>query len=82
MHYFQFILTLFAPFIDVTTDQTPNPSEIILNARKSLEIIIRLYYLRHGFDAMDLFIVFPLMVIGIDCLDTLNEKKLRGRPDS
>lgn len=33
------------------------PREILANAKRSLEILVRLYYLRHGFEANDAFMV-------------------------
>ncbi|KAM5350843.1 hypothetical protein ACJ41O_007348 [Fusarium nematophilum] len=46
------------------------PKTIVLPGHLQLQ----LYYLRHGFEAMDLFIVIPLMLTGYDCIDTINEQ--------
>ena len=43
------------------------------DATKYLYTLVRLYYLRHGFEATDLFIVVPLMLAASDCIDALNE---------
>lgn len=39
------------------------PRELLLNAKCSYETIIRLYYLRHGFEALDCFMVHYLSVL-------------------
>ena len=41
---------------------------------KSLQTLVRLYYMRHGFEAMDLFIVIALMLTGYDCIDAIGER--------
>ncbi|KAL8822314.1 MAG: hypothetical protein Q9191_006949 [Dirinaria sp. TL-2023a] len=53
--------------------QLPDPSDF---ARWYGEVwtLVRLYYLRHGFEAMDLFIVIPLMLAASDCLDEIDER--------
>ncbi|EFY90076.1 C6 transcription factor, putative [Metarhizium acridum CQMa 102] len=38
------------------------------------QTLVRLYYLRHGFEAMDLFIVIPLMLAGYECIDAISEQ--------
>lgn len=39
---------------------------------------MRLYYLRHGFEAMDLFIVIPLMMFASECIDMICEQNPTG----
>jgi hypothetical protein len=43
---------------------------------------VRLYYLRHGFEAMDLFIVIPLMLAGIKALDAIDAVHNTKYPDT
>ena len=64
---------MYEPLLDTQTDQVPSVHQIVADAHKHLETLIRLYYLRHGFEAMDLFIVIPLMLAGSDCVDHINE---------
>ncbi|KXH40931.1 hypothetical protein CSIM01_08418 [Colletotrichum simmondsii] len=47
---------------------------IIADAKKYLQTLIRLYYLRHGYEAMDLFMVIPLMLTGYDCINAILEE--------
>ncbi|TDZ22302.1 Nitrogen assimilation transcription factor nirA [Colletotrichum orbiculare MAFF 240422] len=51
-----------------------SPSPHILLPSDSHDTLVRLYYLRHGFEAMDLFVVGPLMLTGYDCIDALGEE--------
>lgn len=46
---------------------------MVAEANKKLETLVRLYYLRHGFEAMDLFLVVPLMYIGFECHEAIND---------
>ncbi|PVH95428.1 putative C6 transcription factor [Periconia macrospinosa] len=71
MYYQHLILTIFEPLLEAKTDQTPSLHQIVAQARAHLQTLVRLYYLRHGYDAMDLFIVIPLMLHASDCIDAI-----------
>lgn len=72
IYYHHLILTMCAPLLDLKTDRRPTPSQSVADAKKHLQTLVRLYYLRHGFEAMDLFIVIPLMLTGYDCVDAID----------
>ena len=74
IYYNHLLLTLYEPLCDVETTQHPSPQQIVAYAKKYLQTLIRLYYLRHGFEAMDLFIVIPLMLTGYDCIDAIGDQ--------
>ncbi|RFU81944.1 c6 transcription factor [Trichoderma arundinaceum] len=74
IYYHHLILTLYEPVVDIQTNQEPSPRQIVYDSKKRLQTLVRLYYLRHGFDAMDLFLVIPLMLTGSDCIDSINEQ--------
>lgn len=65
---------MYEPLLDTETNQVPSPKQIVDEAKKHLQTLVRLYYLRHGFEAMDLFIVIPLMLAGYDCVDAINDQ--------
>ena len=48
------------------------PQEIVNEAVRGLQTLIRLYYIRHGFEAMDLFVVIPLIYVGFKCLESID----------
>ncbi|KAM0425507.1 hypothetical protein ACHAPT_009296 [Fusarium lateritium] len=74
IYYHHLLLTIFEPLCDVETSQDPSPQKIVANAKKHLQTLVRLYYLRHGFEAMDLFVVIPLMLTGYDCIDAIGDQ--------
>ncbi|KAH8897378.1 hypothetical protein GQ53DRAFT_638658 [Thozetella sp. PMI_491] len=73
IYYHNLILSIYEPLLDTKTDQTPSPQQIVADANKYLQTLVRLYYLRHGFDYMDLFITVPLIHTGFTCIDAINE---------
>lgn len=72
IYYHHLILSIFEPLVDFKSPRGPSPRDIVASARQNLQVLIRLYYLRHGFDAMDLFIVIPLMLTAYQCLDAID----------
>ncbi|OPB40292.1 Zn2Cys6 transcriptional regulator [Trichoderma guizhouense] len=74
IYYHHLILTIFEPLMDTPTNQEPPPQQVVAESKKHLQTLIRLYYLRHGYDAMDLFIVIPLMLSGSDCIEAINDQ--------
>ncbi|KAG9495310.1 hypothetical protein J7337_013548 [Fusarium musae] len=73
MYYHHLLLTIFEPLHDAETTREPSPQRIVADSKKNMQTLVRLYYLRHGFEAMDLFIVIPLMVMGYDSIDAIKE---------
>jgi hypothetical protein len=74
IYYYNLILSIFEPLADQETTMTPSPQEIIAEAIKRLLTLVRLYYLRHGFEAMDLFICIPLIFAAYKCTDAINDQ--------
>lgn len=70
-------LAIFEPLVDTKLDadliHSPSPHQIVTEATRNLQTLIRVYYVRHGFEAMDLFIVVPLIYIGLKCLETIKQ---------
>ncbi|KAF5000287.1 hypothetical protein FGRMN_1919 [Fusarium graminum] len=73
MSYYHILLTIFEPLSDAMTAKKPSSQQIVASSKRNLQTLIRLYYLRHGFEATDLFIVIPLMVIAYDATNTIKE---------
>lgn len=74
MYYHHLILAIFKPLLDVKTNQVPSPQGVVDKSNRYLQTLIRLYYLHHGYKAMDLFIVIPLMLSAYDCIDAIDEQ--------
>ena len=73
MYYHHLLLTIYEPLRNADPTDEATPQQMVANARKHLRTLVRLYYLRHGFDSMDLFIVIPLMLVGYECIDAIND---------
>ncbi|ETS83860.1 hypothetical protein PFICI_05736 [Pestalotiopsis fici W106-1] len=73
MYYHNLVLNMFEPLLDEETDRVPGPQQIIDDSNKHLRTLVRLYYLRHGFDAMDLFICIPLILVAFKCADAIDQ---------
>ena len=74
MYYHHLLLTIFEPLLDMEPKEEMSPQQIVADATKHLQTLVRLYYLRHGFEAMDLFIVIPLMLIASECINIIDEQ--------
>ncbi|TFB01937.1 Nitrogen assimilation transcription factor nirA [Trichoderma ghanense] len=72
-YYHYLIITIFEPLLDTKTYREPSPKDIVAESNRHLQTLIRLYYLRHGYDAMDLFLVVPLMLAASECLEAIDE---------
>jgi hypothetical protein len=73
MYYFHLVLTIFEPLLERHEAAETPLQQIITEARKHMHTLVRLYYLRHGFEAMDLFIVIPLMLVASEILDLMDK---------
>ncbi|KAG5956742.1 hypothetical protein E4U58_006433 [Claviceps cyperi] len=72
--YHLLILIIYEPVLHQQIHQNaPTARQIIDDSLKYLQTLIRLYYLRHSFDAMDLFIATPLMLIASECVERIQE---------
>lgn len=76
MYYHNLILAIYEPLLDLkaTQNQGESQRQIVSDSTKCLQTLVRLYYLRHGFDAMDLFIVIPLVLAGFKCIDAISDQ--------
>ncbi|KAK7946049.1 uncharacterized protein PG986_010370 [Apiospora aurea] len=80
MYYHNLILSIYEPLLEVKRNQTPTPQAVVAEASRYMQTLIRLYYLRHGFESMDLFIVVPLVDAGFHCIDDINNKNQKPSP--
>jgi hypothetical protein len=75
MYYHNLLLALYEPLLDSEVDQEPSPQQIVADAGRYLQTLVRIYYLRHGFDAMDLFVVVPIMFVGFKCVEAIDKQQ-------
>jgi hypothetical protein len=76
MYCHHLVLSIYEPLVSVRTNSFPTPLQVVQVAEKYLLTLVRLYFLRHGFEAMDLFIVIPLVFIAMRCLETIGQRGL------
>ncbi|KAI0157229.1 putative C6 transcription factor [Xylariaceae sp. FL1272] len=79
IYYYNQLLAIYVPLLNqqLSIDEDdigPTAKQIIQVANNHIQTLIRLYYLRHGYDHMDLFIVIPLAYTGFECLDAIGDK--------
>lgn len=71
MYYHSLLLSIYEPLLEAPATRSPSPQAVVAEATRYLQTLVRLYYLRHGFESMDLFIVVPLVHAGFRCLDDI-----------
>lgn len=64
---------MFEPLLQKEPSQELYILQVTADAKKYLQTLVRLYYIRHGYDAMDLFIVIPLMLIASECVEMVTD---------
>ncbi len=73
MNYQTILINLFEPFRADDSSETDHIRNVLANeATAHLETLIRLYFLRHGFESFDPFLVHPLNVLGFSALNRFN----------
>ena len=81
MHYYNALIYTygdFSPDTDNLQSQTLSPDAIVALAKIKLETLVRLYYVHHGFDYHDVFMIQFLMFLGfmqVRALATLDTKE-------
>lgn len=72
MHMHVLLVRLFEPFEHVSqifaTEELPHPGNIVMQSKRSLETLIRLYYLRHGFESYDPAMIFFVSLLAWNSL--------------
>ncbi|KAM6520116.1 hypothetical protein FALCPG4_013667 [Fusarium falciforme] len=67
-------MTLYERFVSQPVSRSPSPQKIMSLATKHLLTLIRIYYLRHGFNETVLFICQPLALVAFMCLDAIDNQ--------
>ncbi|KAH8127124.1 hypothetical protein LI328DRAFT_141615 [Trichoderma asperelloides] len=74
IYYHHLIRTIFEPLLQKETGQALHIRQVVADSKRYLQTLVRLYYIRHGYDAMDLFIVIPLMLTASDCVEDIHDQ--------
>ncbi|KAM0561599.1 hypothetical protein ACHAPJ_002767 [Fusarium lateritium] len=82
LHYLNIVMVLMEPFTtaEVQTEHSHDipqetPENVVIDAKVAFETILRLYYLRHGFDAYDPLLLQFQLLLGFMSLKTLSSKE-------
>jgi hypothetical protein len=62
------------PFADGRWDNELVPKSIVFNAEREINILLRLYYSRHGFEDPHVYLLIPLVKLGFMSLDSTNDE--------
>ncbi|KAF4497372.1 nitrate assimilation regulatory nirA [Fusarium agapanthi] len=71
IQYWALVMDLFKPYAgwdDLTKELDQTPSEIYRNARRNQELVLRIYYLRHGTETHDCWLSMFLVRLGFIAL--------------
>lgn len=75
MNYQTILINLHEPFrARHVQDQPYITGAVAANATAYLETLVRLYFLRHGFESFDPFLIHPLNVLGFSTINKINEE--------
>ena len=67
-------MTICQPFSDDTWDDGLVPRDVISNAERDMNVLIRLYYFRHGFEDAHVYLTAPLSKLGFLSLHNIHDK--------
>ncbi|KAI2777167.1 hypothetical protein F4815DRAFT_495498 [Daldinia loculata] len=69
MYYHVLLVSLFEPFMQMGyIHAEANPSIIVKHSKACFETLLRVYYLRHGFESLDITLVQLLALLGFSTL--------------
>lgn len=71
LDYHIVLLTLLQPFASEDWSPDPSPSEILVSSDRSLHTIMRLYYIRHGHQSGNAYLVSPLAKLAFAALQNI-----------
>jgi len=74
-------MTTRQPFIQDEWNDGPNPSSLVADTERDMNVLIRLYYFRHGFADAHVYLTAPLSKLGFVSLQAINDNKNTSRED-
>lgn len=72
LEYHMVLMTVCQPFIHEQWVGGLSPRNLVSNAERDINILLRLYYLRHGFAGADPWLTAPLAKIGFMSLQSIS----------
>ncbi|KAH7032659.1 putative C6 transcription factor [Microdochium trichocladiopsis] len=89
MHYYNIIIMIFESVVASQSDLQPrmfnipkefDPSHILVQAKNRLEVLLRIYYLHHGSEFYDIFMIQLLSYTAFIRLKELAAESIEGTP--
>jgi hypothetical protein len=74
MYYQHLMIAIFEPVLGQNPQERAHLQPIIATAKKHLQTLFRLYYLRHGYGSMDLFVSITLMIAASECVGAISDE--------
>ncbi|KAF2624882.1 hypothetical protein BU25DRAFT_347202 [Macroventuria anomochaeta] len=74
LDYHIVLMTICQPFTHDQWDDRLEPRNIVLAAERDINVLLRLYYYRHGFVGADSWLTAPLAKIGFSSLHSINDQ--------
>lgn len=65
------VITILAPFVDETADPESLPRLITNTAKKDMQTVLYLWYLRHGFEDINGYLISPLTFVAFTLLQSI-----------
>ncbi|KAJ4372660.1 hypothetical protein N0V86_008023 [Didymella sp. IMI 355093] len=75
LDYHIILMTTCQPFIQDQWDDELSPRELVTSTERDINVLTRLYYLRHGFADAHVYLTAPLSKIGFVSLQRINDNK-------
>ncbi|KAL6711313.1 hypothetical protein ACN47E_005844 [Coniothyrium glycines] len=80
LEYHIVLLTVCQPFTHELFENGLIPKDLVDEAERDINVLIRLYYLRHGFDEADIYLISPLSRLGFmaasNIVDGISQERL------
>lgn len=67
------IISAFTPFLHEETDYGPSPKEIVVDSIKKVRTIVHLWYLRHGFEETNAYLINAVTYLSFVCMESITE---------
>ncbi|KAF2647340.1 hypothetical protein K491DRAFT_772515 [Lophiostoma macrostomum CBS 122681] len=71
------LMTLCQPFVQEGWEHDCSPRNIVSDAERDINVLIRLYYFRHGFADAHVYLTAPLSKLGFMSLNSINDRMTR-----
>lgn len=72
LDYHIVLMILCQPYVNEVWNDELNPRDVVCNAERDINVLIRLYYFRHGFEDAHVYLTSPLTKLGFMALNNIH----------